>query len=137
VADGRTDRSPPDEELADELGGYRLLSELEETFPGVQLSQPFPWPDAWWRPTRGQTHSLGYARIELGFQALVDRHEAGEHVAIVCHGNLIDRMITMIMDFPRRGQRKRFYTDYTGISRLDRIEEDRWEIQYTNRTDHL
>lgn len=128
---------PADEDLADETGGYRPLSDLEAAFPDIRLSQPFPWPDAWWRPTKEKTQSMGYARIELGIQALVERHEAGDDIAVVSHGNIIDRMLTMIMDFPRRGQRKRFYTDYTGISRLDRVDDDCWEIQYTNRADHL
>lgn len=127
---------PTDEELSERDGNYYLLSSLPERFPDARLSQPFPWPEAWWVPQTEQTRSMGYARAQLGLHALVERHRDGGSVAVVCHGNIADKMITALMDFPRR-QPGRFDFDYTGVACLQRREPDRWAIEYANRTAHL
>ena len=117
-------------------GNYYQLSDITEKFPDVTLTQPFPWPEAWWVPGEGQTRSMGYVRAELGVRALIDRHGEDECVAIVCHGNIGDKILTTLMDFPRHQQSRRFDFDYTGIARVDR-NEDTWKIRYLNRTSHL
>ena len=129
--------TPTENEIAENDGNYYLLSSVTEKFSGTRLSQPFPWPEAWWELRAGETRSMGYARVELGLQALVDRHDDGDRVAVVCHGNVGDKMMTTLMDFPRRHQPRRFGFDNTGVSRLDRREGDRWRIEYANRTAHL
>ena len=131
------DSVPADSAHVDDPDARYTLSELPDEFPGVRLSQPFPWPDAWWVPTRGQTHAMGYARVELGLQALLDRHGDGGGVAIVCHGNAGDKALTSLLDMPRRRQSRRFSFSNTGVSRLDRRGAERWGIVYVNRTDHL
>ena len=135
----RTDEpveTPTFEEVEERHGNYYLLSNLAERFPDVQLSQPFPWPDAWWEPREGHTRTMGYARVELGLQALLDRHDDGDRIALVCHGNCGDKLMTALMDFPRR-QARRFSFDNTGVARLDRRESGEWRIVYANRTCHL
>ena len=118
-------------------GGYRSLSTIDELYETATLTQPFPWPDAWWLPLRNQVHSMGYARVELGINTTLSHADPEDHVAIVCHGNSGDQILSTLMDFPRRHQRRRFAFDHTGVARLDRLETGDWRIRYTNRTDHL
>lgn len=129
--------SPSVSELEEYHGHYYLLSTIPDRFPDVELSQPFPWPEAWWIPLRGQTRSMGYVRAELGLHALVEQHEEDDRIALICHGNFGDKLITTLMDFPRRQQPRRFFLDETGIARLDRQYERKWRIEYLNRIDHL
>lgn len=127
----------PDDVARHEDGGYYPLSDVPEAFPGAELSQPFPWPEAWWVPRQGHTTELGFARIELGLEALLSRHEADEAVAVACHGNCGDKMITTLMDMPRRTRPRRFAFNNAGVTRLDSDDDGTWRVTFANRRSHL
>lgn len=132
---GEALNSPSKAEMADKHGEYYLLSDIPELFPGAELSQPFPFPDAWWKPKRGNSAPLGYARAEFGLNALLQRHDPGDHVAIICHGTIGDMLVTVLKDFAR--QRRHFSCDTAGVHRLDRQEGDHWRIEYINNNRYL
>lgn len=127
---------PPNPDEREEMHGhYYLLSEIPELFPGTELTQPFPFPDAWWTVKRGYSAPMGYARADLGLSALLDRHEEGDRIAIVCHGTIGDMLVTTLKDFSRR--RRHFACNNAGVHRLDQRSDDTWRIAYTNNTRHL
>ena len=125
---------PSHEELEEMHGHYYLLSDIPDLFPGTQLTQPFPFPDAWWEPKRGNSPPLGYARAELGLRAVQARHEEGDRVAIVCHGTIGDMLVAVLKDFSRR--QRHLSCNNAGVHRLDR-RGDGWRIKYANHTSHL
>ncbi len=127
--------TPTQEELEEMHGHYYLLSDIPELFPGTQLSQPFSWPEAWWELKRGNTPPLGYARADLGTRALLNRHEEGDSIAIICHGTIGDMLVTSLKDFPRR--QRHFSCNNTGVHCLSRRRPDFWRIRYINNTSHL
>lgn len=116
--------------------GYRL-SEIEEEFPDITLSQPFPWPDRWWEPLYPRFQERGYARLAMGLQAVFEYHDHDDHIAILCHGNIGDLMKTYLMDMPRRQRGRRFSFDNAGLSRLECGETENWWIVYANSREHL
>lgn len=118
-------------------GNYYRLSELQDRFPPVELSQPFPYPDEWWRAQGDWTRTNGIARIELGVQALLDRHKDGGQVAIACHTQSGAALVSTLVGLPFRHQYRHFSFDNAGITRLDRRTDDRWLIKYANRIAHL
>ena len=126
---------PSSDELEEMHGNYYLLSDIPDLFPGTELSQPFPFPEAWWELKRGYSAPLGYARAELGLQALFQRHEEGDHIAIVCHGTIGDMLVTALKDFSRR--QRHFSCNNAGVHRVDRVNADTWRIAYINNTRHL
>lgn len=126
----------PDAAEREEMHGhYYLLSEIPDRFPGTELSQPFPFPDAWWKLKRGYSAPLGYARAEIGLEALLHRHDEGDRVAIVCHGTIGDMLVTSLKDFSRR--QRHFACNNAGVHRLDQRDTGNWRIAYTNNTRHL
>lgn len=132
---GERIESPGPEELDRKDGNYYLLSDIPDMFPGAQVSQPFPFPDAWWELKRGYTKSTGYARADLGTEALLHRLDDGERAAIICHSVIATMLVTVLMDFPRRTSR--FSCENTGVHRLDRRDDEQWRVTYTNRICHL
>lgn len=124
------------EEVEEADGNYYLLSSIPELFPGARLSQPFPWPEAWWEPLAGQTHTQAYARVTLGSEALRRHHADGDRIAVVCHGISGEVLLTELMGYPWRPQRRIAFAT-TGVIRLDRLDTGQWRIVYLNRTDHL
>ena len=132
---GEVIETPTKEELEEMNGHYYLLSDIPELFPGTELSQPFPWPEAWWENKRGNSPPLGYARADLGTRAVLSRHEEGDSIAIICHGTVGDMLVTSLKDFPRR--ERHFSCNNTGIHRLTRRGPDYWRIHWINNTSHL
>ena len=127
---------PTPEEVEAREGNYYLLSSLAKRFPGVKLTQPLRWPDAWWTSLEGGCRETGYARLELGIRALLSRHNDDDRVAVVGHGNSGDMLLRILMDFPREPLR-RFWTDNACVSRVDIDENGQRRLMYTNSTDHL
>lgn len=127
----------PSAREVDAMEGNRyLLSSLAEWYPGIVLSQPFEWPDDWWRALKGETRETGYARIDLGIQALRNRHATEDRIALVAHGNCGDLMLSSIMNFPP-GVDRRFSFDTGSVSRIDISEDGQARIAYLNRVEHL
>ncbi len=117
---------------------YRyVLSEVPERFPGIHVDQPFPWPDAWWLPLQRRTLATGYARADFALQGLLSRHEQGDHVLVVSHGNIGDKLVTALLDLPRRTPRKRFYFGNTAMTSVSRDQSGEWGISYANKQPHL
>lgn len=119
-----------------EAMGYRL-SDIDADFPGASLTQPFPWPDEWWEPLYPRFREKGDARAAMGIQAIRERHEPDDRIAIMCHGNIGDLIMTDLMDMPRRQRPRRFAFDNAAVSRLDRGDNGSWWIAYANRRHHL
>lgn len=118
-------------------GNHYLLSELAQRYPGVELTQPFHWPDAWWTALYGACRETAYARIELGTQALLARHKTGDNVVLVGHGNSGDMMLAVLLNMSRT-QRRRFSTANTCICELDiDIEAGHHRLVRHNSIDHL
>jgi len=134
---GEDIRSPSQDELASYEGNYYFLSDLSERFSDAKLSQPFPWPDAWWVPQVGQTREMGYARIEMGIQAMRSQHAETDTVVLVCHGNCANKILTTMLDMPRTRRDSTFAFGNTGITRVDGALSDNCTIKYTNRQEHL
>ena len=133
--DGRPE-SPDPAAVKEKHGHYYLLSELHERFPSVTLDQPIEWPDAWWIPLEHQTHTEAYSRVDLGCQAMVDRHEEGDTLAVICHGISGEMLLTILMEYPWQAERRISFS-HTGIIRLDRLDSGRWRIGYLNYVGHL
>ena len=134
---GEVARDPATADHADEFGNYYPLSEIPEMYPATIQDQPFSYPDKWWRARDGPTRINGIARVELGLEALTERHEDGDTVAIVCHTQSGAGIVSSLTDFPHRHQHRLYSFDNTGITRLDRRSGDRWLVSYANRVEHL
>lgn len=126
---GEPIETPTAEELETWDGNYYLLSNLPDRFP-VTLSQPFPWPEAWWVPHEAETRTQAYARVELGYEALLQAHDAEAAVAVICHGNSGGWLV----DAARGSQTPTSFSN-TGVTRLTGRED--WSVDYMNRTGHL
>lgn len=133
---GERIETPSSGALAATDDNYYLLSDVPDRFPGTTLSQPFPWPEAWWVPLEHQTYLTGVARISLGAEALIDRHDRGDRIAVVCHNRSGSTLISAVMGF-RRDHKFPVPFDVGGITRLDLDADDTWRIKYANRTAHL
>lgn len=135
----RTGEMPPvvtEESMEAAEGHYYLLSSLPETFPGTELSQPLPWPDAWWTALEGGCRETAFVRIELGIAALLERHAAGENIAVVGHGNSGDMMLTLLLGLSRDAPR-RFHTLNTSIFKVAIDEHDKRMLVFANQVQHL
>lgn len=119
-----------------EAFGYRL-SDIPDRFPDVTLSQPFPWPDQWWEALFPRFQEKSWARLAMGLQAVINRHEEEDRIAILCHGNIADYMVTDLMDMPRRRQRRRFSFNNTGVCCLESSPDEPWWIEHANCRRHL
>ena len=119
-----------------EDGGYYPLSSIPENYPGAALTQPIPWPDAWWIPKQAETYETGLPRIELGIDALLCRHDHNDTVVITCHGNCGDKLIATLLGLPRRTQARRFSFANTGVTCMERNDNE-WRIRFANQTEHL
>ncbi len=117
-------------------GNYYHLSELPERYPAVELTQPFHWPDAWWTALYGGCRETAYARIELGTQALLARHQPDDNVALVGHGNSGDMMLALLLDMSRKSKR-RFRTANTCICELEIDAGGHCRLLRHNAIDHL
>ncbi len=128
--------TPSKEQLSTMDGHYYTLREIPDRFPGAEVTQPFPFPEAWWVPCEGQTYETGFARVELGAEAIRERHERNESVAVICHNGSANMFVTTLMGYPREPQFPiRFGT--AGITRLDLNDDGNWRIGYANRRAHL
>jgi len=119
-------------------GNFYLLSSLPEKYPGAQLTQPFPWPDAWWLTEHEalQCRETGFARLELGLAALLARHSDEDRVVLVCHGNCGDMMAALLLGLPRN-QSRRMITDNASIMKIEIGQQNVNRLLYANRIDHL
>ncbi len=135
----RTDEEP-ERFTADEAealeGNYYLLSQLPDRYPGVEISQPFPWPDAWWTALQGGCRETGFARLELGLAALLARHGGEDRVALVAHGNSGDMMLAILLALPRT-QGRRVGTAHASIACVEIYDQNTRRLVYLNREDHL
>lgn len=126
---GEPIETPTASELEEWDGNYYLLSSLSDRYP-LTLSQPFPWPEAWWVPHEAQTKTQGYARVELGAEGLLNRHADDDTIAVICHGNSGGMLVNAMM-----GERSSTSFSNTGVTYMKG--RDDWTIEYTNQTDHL
>jgi broad specificity phosphatase PhoE len=126
---GERVETPSPAELAERDGNYYLLSSLPERYP-VALSQPFPWPEAWWVPHENQVETQGRARVFMGAQALLARHDGDDTVAVVGHGNSGRTLVEAVT-----GEDATVAFSNTGVTAL--TDRDGWQIEYTDRTEHL
>jgi len=117
-------------------GNYYLLSQLAKRFPEVELSQPFPWPDAWWTALKGGCRENGFARLELGLAALLARHGGDDRVALVAHGNSGDMMLAILLGLPRT-QGRRVGTANASIACVSVDDQNVRHLVYLNREEHL
>ncbi|MDR2006832.1 MAG: alpha-ribazole phosphatase [Acidaminococcales bacterium] len=74
-------------------------------------------------------------RVSGAFQAMVDRHGAGEDVAVVAHGGTIRAIIGNVLNL-QAATVWRFRLDNAGISILSTF-ADRFSISLLNDTNHL
>lgn len=123
--------TPATEELKTWDGNYYLLSSLPDRYP-VELSQPFPWPDAWWTAKEHQTRTVGAGAVALAYKGLAARHDETDRVAVVCHGNSGRALLAAHLGLALERDWD-FHFDNTGVTRVD----DSGSIAYSNRTAHL
>jgi broad specificity phosphatase PhoE len=126
------------EELAKakKIGDYYLLSEIGQRFPHCELTQPFRWPDAWWKAFEGQTMDADLARIRLGVEALLHKHGKDDRVAVVCHANSASAILSVLLGlncFPAT----RFSMCHTAVHWVEVNELGRGVIRATNSLYHL
>lgn len=131
----------PSDSIAEQVrserpGNYYLMSELINEYPGIELDQPFPWPDAWWTALAGQTAETGFSRVALGLNAIRLRHDRDDRVAIVAHGNCGDVMISYLLGLST-DIRRRFHTGNSSVACVELDETDRAVLLMLNSLDHL
>jgi broad specificity phosphatase PhoE len=115
---------------------YHFLSEFPSRFPSSQLTQPFPWAEAWWKPLERETREEGFARAELAGQALLSRHRDDEYVAVICHGNLGDKLLRYLLGLDRF-QYRCFSMDETAVSWVEVTERGLRLMHTINSLEHL
>ncbi len=115
---------------------YCLLSDLPSRFPQGQLTQPFQWAEAWWKPLEGETREEGFARAELAAQTLLSRHHHDEYVAVVCHGNFGDMLLRYLLGL-ERFQYRDFSMDETGVNWIEVTEKGLRLMHTINNLEHL
>ncbi|MBC8075455.1 MAG: histidine phosphatase family protein [Chloroflexales bacterium] len=115
------------------------------------FDQTFGRPDFQRQPTRpvapgGESWSSFMLRVATNLERIAAQH-AGKHVAIVCHGGVIDGSLIYFFGLDGlRLPRVRFYTRNTSITYWQLIESDaasnqlaspRWRLEYYNDATHL
>ncbi len=122
--------------IASKEGDYYLLSEIEQRFPGCELTQPFRWPDAWWKALEGQTMDADFGRVRLGVEALLQKHDSEDHVALVCHANCASMLLSTLLGldcFPQT----LFAMNHTAVHWIEATELGHGKIMATNCLYHL
>lgn len=117
----------------------------------AEFDEAFGRPDFGRQPTRpvapgGESWSSFMLRVATSLERIADEH-AGKHVAIVCHGGVIDGSLIYFFGLDGlRLPRVRFYTRNTSITYWQQIESDalggplappRWRLEYYNDATHL
>lgn len=132
-----------------EHGGIYLETDGTVTgYPGKsrgEILAEFPHytlPDAiteagWWAIEKGmEPLDSAYGRAITVANALRQRAESDERIALVTHGTFIDALIKAL--FYQLPSRQMFYMHYnSAISRIDFMARDRMLVRYLNRIAHL
>lgn len=116
---------------------YLPLSRLHTLYPDILLSQPFPWPDNWWRAFQDETREAAYARVDQAIGALWDQHRGSEaRIALVCHGALASVLLTILTQGPPCDY-NRFSHAHAAITRVDLYDEGFARLRFQNYTSHM
>ena len=117
----------------------------------AEFDETFGRPDFQRQPTRvvapgGESWSSFMLRVATSLERIAEQH-AGKHVAIVCHGGIIDGSLIYFFGLDGlRLPRVRFYTRNTSLTHWQLIEGEtsygqpvppRWRLEYYNDATHL
>ncbi len=115
---------------------YYLLADIPARFPECHLTQPFPYPQAWWKPLDGESRETGFARASLAAEALLARHRGDEYIAVICHGNFGDMLIRCLLGL-ERFQFRDFSMDETGVNWIEVTQTGLRFMHTINNLEHL
>jgi probable phosphoglycerate mutase len=76
------------------------------------------------------------ARVLDTIEGIIDAH-AGEKVAVVCHGGVINAYLANVLSLGNAGERGFFYPNYTSINRVAAARSGQRSIVTVNETSHL
>jgi broad specificity phosphatase PhoE len=108
-------------------------SEVESAFPEYDLPDQIT-DEGWWNRA-GEDRSECMARAIRVADALWERADADEHLAIMSHARFLDALLKAIQN-QLPGDHVWYHHSNTAISRLA-VNDDRLEIRYLNRVPHL
>jgi broad specificity phosphatase PhoE len=116
---------------------YVPLTQLPARYRGICLSQPFPWPDAWWTVLEGETREAAYARAKQAISALWEQHRGSQaRIALVCHGAFASVLLTVLTQGPPCDY-NRFSHAHAAITRVDLHDEGIARLRFLNYLGHL
>lgn len=116
---------------------YPLISEIAKLYPGTQMTQPFPWPDAWWLPLQDETRELTYERGRKCIEGLKERHGGTDcNIAVVCHGAFGSVLMTLLTE-GTPCDHNRFSFAHAAISCVELFEDGTTQVLISCHIGHL
>lgn len=128
--------APSSHEVARERPHFPPVSKLVQQYPETEASQPFPWPDDWHIPLKGETREAAYARALQCIQALNARHQDDSRLALVCHGAFGSVLLTVLSGGPPCDH-NRFGFAHAAIARVDLFKDGRTMFELVDYIGHL
>lgn len=113
------------------------LSHLHHTFPGVQVEQPYEWPDDWAPPLEAETREKTYSRAQRVIAAFRRKYDKADvRIAVVCHGAFGSVLINVLMGCSPCDH-NRFSQAHSAISRIDIADDGETSMRMLNYLGHL
>jgi broad specificity phosphatase PhoE len=111
-------------------------SQIASAFPSYLLP-PELSEDGWWNAANGhESRAAAFARAQRVAQALVQRADSDDVIALITHGTFTDRLLKALLF--KADDHRFYYMHYNvGITRVEFVENGPILLRYLNRIDHL